>query len=119
MKFYHFIGALPSTYYFAIVELFHFQVTVQGVVDPRGVFTDVCTGWPGSINDDQVLEKSALYQRANVGLLNGVWVVGSWGYPLMDWVLIPYRQQRLTWTQYGSTKRLGRFKGLLRKLLGD
>ncbi|MBA0839045.1 hypothetical protein Goarm_004817 [Gossypium armourianum] len=56
-----------------------YSVTVQGVVDPRGVFTDVCIGWPGSMNDYQVLEKSSLYQRANCGLLNGVWVVGSWG----------------------------------------
>ncbi|KAF2304324.1 hypothetical protein GH714_029928 [Hevea brasiliensis] len=42
-----------------------YSITVQGVVDPKGVFTDVCIGWPGSMPDDQVLEKSALYQRAN------------------------------------------------------
>jgi hypothetical protein len=30
------------------------------VVDPKGVFTDVCIGWPGSMPDDQVLEKSML-----------------------------------------------------------
>ncbi|KAK9273700.1 hypothetical protein L1049_018510 [Liquidambar formosana] len=41
-----------------------YSITVQGVVDPRGVFTDVCIGWPGSMPDDQVLEKSALFQRA-------------------------------------------------------
>lgn len=84
-----------------------YSITVQGVVDPKGVFTDVCIGWPGSMPDDQVLEKSALYQRANGGLLNGVWIVGSCGYPLMDWVLVPYTQQHLTWTQHAFNEKIG------------
>lgn len=45
-----------------------YSITVQGVVDKRGVFNDVCIGWPGSMPDDQVLEKSALHQRANKGV---------------------------------------------------
>ncbi|KAK7283181.1 hypothetical protein RIF29_12549 [Crotalaria pallida] len=84
-----------------------YSITVQGVVDPRGVFTDVCIGWPGSMNDDQVLEKSALYHRANGGLMKGVWVVGGSGYPLMDWVLVPYTQQNLTWTQHAFNEKIG------------
>lgn len=84
-----------------------YSITVQGVVDPRGVFTDVCIGWPGSMPDDQVLEKSALYQRANGGLLKGVWIVGTSGYPLMDWVLVPYTQQNLTWTQHAFNEKIG------------
>ncbi|KAJ9183611.1 hypothetical protein P3X46_007438 [Hevea brasiliensis] len=84
-----------------------YSITVQGVVDPKGVFADVCIGWPGSMPDDQVLEKSALYQRANGGLLKDVWVVGSSGYPLMDWVLVPYTQQHLTWTQHAFNEKIG------------
>lgn len=84
-----------------------YSITVQGVVDPRGVFTDVCIGWPGSMPDDQVLEKSALYQRANSGLLKGCWVAGGSGYPLMDWVLVPYTQQHLTWTQHAFNVKIG------------
>ncbi|XP_028807053.1 protein ALP1-like [Neltuma alba] len=84
-----------------------YSITVQGVVDPRGVFTDVCIGWPGSMPDDQVLEKSALYKRAEKGLLKGVWIVGSSGYPLMDWVLVPYTQQHLTWTQHAFNEKIG------------
>ncbi|WOK97015.1 nuclease HARBI1 [Canna indica] len=77
-----------------------YSVTLQGVVDPDGVFTDVCIGWPGSMPDDQVLEKSALYQRANgSGLLNGRWIVGGASYPLLDWLLVPYSQGNLTWAQ--------------------
>lgn len=84
-----------------------YSITLQGVVDPRGVFTDVCIGWPGSMHDDQVLEKSALYQRANGGLLKGVWIVGNSGYPLLDWVLVPYTQQNLTWTQHAFNEKIG------------
>lgn len=84
-----------------------YSITVQGVVDPRGVFTDVCIGWPGSMPDDKVLEKSALYQRASGGLLKGVWIVGNSGYPLMDWVLVPYMQQNLTWTQHAFNEKIG------------
>ncbi|KAJ0533003.1 putative harbinger transposase-derived nuclease domain-containing protein [Helianthus annuus] len=84
-----------------------YSITVQGVVDPRGVFTDVCIGWPGSMPDDQVLEKSALYQRASNGLLKDVWIVGSAGYPLMDWVLVPYTQPHLTWTQHAFNEKIG------------
>ncbi|XP_058084993.1 protein ALP1-like [Magnolia sinica] len=84
-----------------------YSITVQGVVDPRGVFTDVCIGWPGSMPDDQVLEKSALYQRAMGGLLNGIWIVGSSGYPLMDWILVPYTHQHLTWTQHAFNEKIG------------
>ncbi|XP_042972470.1 protein ALP1-like [Carya illinoinensis] len=84
-----------------------YSITVQGVVDPKGVFTDVCIGWPGSMPDDQVLEKSALSQRAQMGLLKDVWVVGNSGHPLKDWVLVPYTHQNLTWCQHAFNEKVG------------
>ncbi|CAI0387752.1 unnamed protein product [Linum tenue] len=89
-----------------------YSITVQGVVDPRGVFTDVCIGWPGSMPDDQVLEKSALYQRASRDLLKDVWIVGTCGYPLMDWVLVPYTHQNLTWPQNAFNEKIGEIQGV-------
>ncbi|KAL3650738.1 hypothetical protein CASFOL_007141 [Castilleja foliolosa] len=89
-----------------------YSITVQGVVDPRGVFTDVCIGYPGSMSDDQVLEKSTLFQRANAGFYQGVWIVGGSGYPLMDWVLVPYTQQHLTWTQHAFNEKVGDLRGI-------
>ncbi|KAJ0865301.1 putative harbinger transposase-derived nuclease domain-containing protein [Helianthus annuus] len=83
-----------------------YSVTIQGVVNANGVFTDVCIGWPGSMPDDQVLEKSALSQRADSGLLKGVWIVGGSGYPLTDWVLVPYSQLHLTWTQHAFNEKI-------------
>ncbi|KAL8522262.1 hypothetical protein ACS0TY_012410 [Phlomoides rotata] len=84
-----------------------YSITVQGVVDHRGVFTDVCIGYPGSMSDDQVLEKSTLNQRANAGFYQGVWIIGGSGYPLMDWVLVPYTQQNLTWGQHTFNEKIG------------
>lgn len=84
-----------------------YSITLQGVVDQKGVFSDVCIGWPGSMSDDQVLEKSAFYQRATRGLLKDVWIVGSKAYPLMDWVLVPYAHQNLTWAQHGFNEKIG------------
>ncbi|KAK7329668.1 hypothetical protein VNO77_23842 [Canavalia gladiata] len=84
-----------------------YSITVQGVVDPKGVFTDVCIGWPGSLSDDLVLEKSALYQRASRGSLKDVWVVGNSGHPLMDGILVPYTHQNLTWTQHAFNEKVG------------
>ncbi|KAG8376178.1 hypothetical protein BUALT_Bualt09G0036200 [Buddleja alternifolia] len=82
-----------------------YSVTVQGVVDSKGVFTDICIGWPGSMSNDQILEKSALFQRANQGTLNDMWVVGDSGFPLMDWLLVPYTQQNLTWTKHAFNEK--------------
>lgn len=89
-----------------------YSITVQGVVDPKGVFTDICVGWPGSMTDDKVLEQSALYQRANRGFLKDVWVVGNAGFPLMDWVLAPYTKQNLTWTQHAFNEKVGEVQSI-------
>ncbi|KAE8689083.1 Detected protein of confused Function [Hibiscus syriacus] len=94
-----------------------YTVTVQGVVDHNGFFTDVCIGWPGSMNDDQVLQKSALYERANGGFLNGVWVVGSREYPLMDWVLVPYNRRGLTWTQHVFNEKISEIQKVAKEAL--
>lgn len=87
-----------------------YSVTVQGVVDPKGIFTDVSIGWPGSMPDDKVLEQSSLYQRANSGFLRDVWVVGGSGYPLLDWVMVPYARQNLTWTQHTFNEKIGQIQ---------
>uniref|UniRef100_A0A0E0KZA1 DDE Tnp4 domain-containing protein n=1 Tax=Oryza punctata TaxID=4537 RepID=A0A0E0KZA1_ORYPU len=85
-----------------------YSVAMQAVVDADGAFTDVCIGYPGSLSDAAVLEKSALYTRCEAGLLLGdnrdwqqqpQWLVGGAGYPLTRWMLVPYTQPNLTWAQ--------------------
>ncbi|CAI9100646.1 OLC1v1037782C1 [Oldenlandia corymbosa var. corymbosa] len=92
-----------------------YSITVQGVVDPRGIFTDICVGWPGSMTDDKVLEQSALYQRANRGLMRDVWMVGNSGFPLMDWLLVPYTKQNVTWTQHALNEKVGAVQGIVKE----
>jgi hypothetical protein len=78
----------------------------------------VCIGWPGSMPDDQVLEKSALHQRASGGLLKGVRIVGSTGYPLMDWVLVPYTHPNLTWLQNAFNEKIGEIQRVAKDAFG-
>lgn len=83
-----------------------YSLTLQGVVEAHGLFTDVCIGWPGSFTDEHVLEKSALYERGLTGFLQGDWVVGGPSYPALDWLLVPYGQEHLTWAQHAFNERV-------------
>lgn len=47
-----------------------YSINLQGVVDGKGIFIDVSTGWSGSIHDAKVLRLSGLYRRANNEILN-------------------------------------------------
>ncbi|KAF6998075.1 hypothetical protein CFC21_014233 [Triticum aestivum] len=87
-----------------------YSITLQGVVGPDATFTDVCIGWPGSLADDQVLDKSALQQRAAAGMMEGSWVVGGASYPLTDWCLVPYTHQNLTWTQHAFNEKVAQLR---------
>ncbi|KAG7545683.1 Harbinger transposase-derived nuclease domain [Arabidopsis suecica] len=90
-----------------------YSITVQGVVNADGIFTDVCIGNPGSLTDDQILEKSSLSrQRAARGMLRDSWIVGNSGFPLTDWLLVPYARQNLTWTQHAFNESIGEIQGI-------
>ena len=50
-----------------------YSMLVQGVVDHSGLFTDLCIGWPGSVDNAHVLANSNIYSKCNSRkLLNGV-----------------------------------------------
>lgn len=36
---------------------------MQGLVDCRGLFMDVCIGWPGKVHDARVFTNSSLYHK--------------------------------------------------------
>ncbi|MQL41371.1 hypothetical protein EI012_26035, partial [Escherichia coli] len=65
-----------------------------------------------------VLEKSALYERASRGNLKDVWIVGNSGYPLMDWTLVPYTHQNLTWSQHASNEKIGDMQKISKEAFG-
>eukprot|EP00897_Mesotaenium_endlicherianum_P004412 jgi/Mesen1/399/ME000010S_10863 len=76
-----------------------YSITLQGTVDTKGSLTDVCIGWPGSMTDERVLENSALYQRGTSGSLQGCWVAGDRSFPLLNWLLVPYAAENISWAQ--------------------
>ncbi|KAK5773204.1 protein ALP1-like [Gossypium arboreum] len=95
-----------------------YSITLQGIIDSTGVFTDVCIGWPGSMSDEQVLSNSAFHQRATMGQLKDLWVVGGKMYPLMDWVLVPYTHQNLTWAQHAFNEKIYEIEKLGKEAFG-
>jgi hypothetical protein len=93
-----------------------YSITVQGVVDDAGAFTDVCIGWPGSMSDADVLDRSALHaKRGAAGLLGGKWVVGGAEFPLTDWLLAPYTHQNMTWAQHMFNERVDGVRAVARE----
>lgn len=84
-----------------------YSTTVQGVVDVKGVFTDICIGYPGSMPDDKILEQSILSRRSEMGMLDNTWVVGNSGYPLTDWMMVPYTHLNLSWGQHSFNESIG------------
>ncbi|KAK1662052.1 hypothetical protein QYE76_050211 [Lolium multiflorum] len=77
-----------------------YSVSLQASVDADGAFTDVCVGHPGAVPDGDVLFKSTLMTRTVDILSQDKRLIGGAGYPLMDWMLVPYSHQNLTHTQH-------------------
>ncbi|XP_028753587.1 protein ALP1-like [Neltuma alba] len=95
-----------------------YSITIQGVVDPKGIFTDVFIGGSGSMNNDQVVEISCLNQRANMGYLEDVWIVGNSGFPLMDWLLVPYTEENRTWSKHVFNEKIGDVQKVAKEAFG-
>ncbi|XP_060171959.1 protein ALP1-like [Lycium barbarum] len=78
---------------------------VQALVDSEGRFLDVSAGWPGSMKPENVLRKSKLYLGVEESkeYLNGPsfelndgnsipqYILGDSCFPLLPWVLTPYK----------------------------
>ena len=117
------------------------SVIMQGVVDYRGLFTDVYVGWPGRVHDARVFSNSALSHKGNNGTLFPGWkkriagkevpivVLGDPAYPLLPWLMKAFpdngrlTQQQKTFNFRLSSARVvvehayGRLKGRWRCLL--
>ncbi|KAH7537247.1 protein ALP1-like [Ziziphus jujuba] len=95
------------------------SMILQAIVDPEMRFRNVITGWPGSLNDDIVLRSSGFFKLCGEGkMLNGKkmvlpegtelgeYIVGDAGFPLLPWLLTPYRGKHLPDFQAEYNKRL-------------
>lgn len=72
-------------------------------------FLDIVTGWPGSLSDSLAFQSSSFFKLCNEGnRLNGEtmklsegtelreYIVGDTGFPLLPWLLTPYRGETLS-----------------------
>ena len=84
-----------------------YSLVCQAVISWQKKFLDVYVGLPGSLNDARVLRRSGLFSRVQErnGLIDGLsiseegfrpYLLGDKGYPLLPWILTPYREGRLT-----------------------
>ena len=117
------------------------SIVLQAVVDGRGLFWDVCVGFPGSVHDARVLKQSHLWEVLSDGeFLSqrkvtisgcdvGHYLIGDPAYPMQSWLMKPFSDTgRLTPAQHTYNYRLssarsvvemafGRLKGRWRCLL--
>lgn len=86
----------------------NYSIALQAMVDMRMKFTDMYTGWPGSINDARILTKSTLYSLAEAGkrftneeMFVGShkiqqYIVGDAGYSLLPKLMVPFSKRGLS-----------------------
>ena len=91
----------PSDYY---NRKGYYSIIVQGLVDFRGRFMDVCIGWPGKVHDARVFANSTVYSKGMSGSLFPSWtrqlgrvevplvILGDPAYPLLPWLIKPYAE---------------------------
>ncbi|CAK6977085.1 uncharacterized protein LOC127636332, partial [Scomber scombrus] len=95
------------------------SVVLQAVVDGRGLFWDVCVGFPGSVHDARVLKQSHLwdvirdgeYLSQNKVTISGCdvghYLIGDPAYPMQNWLMTPFSDtSRLTPEQHTYNYRL-------------
>ncbi|KAJ3580793.1 hypothetical protein NHX12_020960 [Muraenolepis orangiensis] len=95
------------------------SIVLQVVVDGKGMFWDVCVGYPGSMHDARVLRQSHLWddlssgeflsqRKVNIsGCDVGYYLIGDPAYPLQNWLMKPLSDTgRLTREQHTYNYRL-------------
>nr|XP_025038542.1 protein ALP1-like [Pelodiscus sinensis] len=78
------------------------SMVLQALVDHRGQFLDVYTGWLGKADDARIFRSSGLYKKLKKGLYFSprefavgdvqmpLCIVGDEAYPLLPWLMKPY-----------------------------
>eukprot|EP01018_Ginkgo_biloba_P021563 Gb_26925 [translate_table: standard] len=78
----------------------NYSMLVQAIIESNMWFLDICTGCPGSLNDNRLLRNSSFHRLCEGGeRLNGhmvsigaidmrEYIIGDGGYPLLPWLII-------------------------------
>ncbi|XP_017245533.2 protein ALP1-like [Daucus carota subsp. sativus] len=94
------------------------SMILQAIVDPDMRFLDIFAGCPGCLSDFIALKESGFFKLCNEGKrLNGEtvklpegtelreYIVGDLGFPLLPWLLTPYRGKNLPENQASFNRR--------------
>ncbi|CAL5334308.1 unnamed protein product [Camellia sinensis] len=94
------------------------SMILQAIVDPDMRFRDIVTGWPGKMNDFDVLQSSTFFKLCEKGeRLKGYtmklsdrtelneYIVGDSGFPLLPWLVTPYQGKELSESEFEFNKR--------------
>ncbi|XP_064165459.1 uncharacterized protein LOC135240108 [Anguilla rostrata] len=97
------------------------SVVLQAAVDARGLFWNVCAGFPGGASDADVLRRSSLWTLARRSALFssrtrsicgedvGYYVIADSAYPLQSWLMRPFEDTgALSDRQKRFNSRIGR-----------
>lgn len=107
-----------------------YSMQCQAVVDRDRKFIDISVGMPGSTNDARQLRRSMLYQRATTTNLfdpadsiEGFvpYLVGDKGYPILPWLITPYREmpgQRRSVQETLFNRKLSRARSVVENSFG-
>lgn len=114
-----------------------YSMVLQAIVGPDLRFRDIVAGWPGQMSAASVLRSSSFFEQCQKGekLRNREtelreYIIGNSGYPLLPWLITPYRgkklpecegefNKRVMATHEVACKALGRLKELWRIIKGD
>ncbi|PKI31362.1 hypothetical protein CRG98_048245 [Punica granatum] len=106
------------------------SMILQAIVDPDLRFRDIITGWPGKLSDATILKSLGFYRLAEEGQrLNGKkaslfegtelreYIVGDSGFPLLPWLLTPFKRKARAQTEAPSRSSSSLPSSLLGPLL--
>lgn len=66
-------------------------INLQLFCDDRGLIRNYLTGWPGSVYDSTVFDKTRLCRHPDEYFSNGEFLMADSGYALKTFCLVPYR----------------------------
>lgn len=100
-----------------------YSINLQGLVDDKGRFIDVCVGFPGSCHDLRVLRHSGIY-REGLYPPRGYFLIADGGYVCMRdpfTMIVPYRNERnvrLTEDQLSFNYHLSKARSIVERAFG-
>ena len=95
---------------------FH-SINIQVMCDLNLKFVDAVIRWPGSTHDSRILANSNIYREFENGNYNGI-VLGDSGYPLRNWLMVPYLRPATDAEEAYNTSQI-KTRSIIERSIGD